>query len=57
MKKDRSIMGRREFFVTAGVAPTTALASNKLTGLIDPGTANADDSSASASKASGSIIY
>jgi len=60
MKKDKSIMGRREFLVTAGVASTSALASKRLAGLIEPGVASAAEGSATAANTSGSkcvVIY
>lgn len=60
MKKHKSIMGRREFLVAAGVASTSALASKRLAGLIEPGVANATEGSATAANTSGSkcaVIY
>jgi len=60
MKKDKSMMGRREFLVAAGVASTSALASKRLAGLIETGVADAAEGSATAAKASGSkcvVIY
>ena len=55
-------MGRRQFLVAAGVASASALASKKLGGLIDPGTANAAEvSGTAAGKDAGSakcvVIY
>lgn len=53
-------MGRREFLVAAGVASTSALASTKLAGLIDPGAANAAEDSSAAAKTAVSkcaVIY
>jgi flavodoxin/ferredoxin len=46
MKLIKSIIGRREFLLTAGVASTSALAFNKLAGLIASGNASAAEAAA-----------
>jgi flavodoxin/NAD-dependent dihydropyrimidine dehydrogenase PreA subunit len=56
MKLIKSIMGRREFLLTAGAASTSVLAASKLAGFVDPhGIANAAETSGTAAKGSGSV--
>ena len=56
MKLNKSDMGRREFLVAAGVASTSAIASNKLAGLINPGNANAAETTAAKSAGSKCVV-
>jgi flavodoxin/ferredoxin len=56
MNLEKSNMGRRKFLVTAGVASTSALALNKLNGLIGPGAANAAETANSKTTGSKCVV-
>jgi flavodoxin/ferredoxin len=61
MTLDKSSTGRRKFLLAAGVASTSALAAGKLSGLVQPGIANAAEAASGvAAKAGGSkcvVVY